>query len=54
MDRVGINTDYKLVVSLLVGNRYIDSINEFMDDIASRSKNRVQLTLGGLSAYIKA
>jgi len=51
---VGIDADTKLVVSFFVGNRDANSANEFMHDIASRLKNRVQLTTDGFKPYLKA
>lgn len=51
---VGIDADSKLVVSFFVGNRDAASANEFMHDIASRLRNRVQLTTDGFKPYLKA
>jgi len=51
---VGIDADTKLVISYYVGNRDFISANEFMEDVASRLKNRVQLTTDGLKAYLDA
>lgn len=51
---VGIDADTKLVVSFFVGNRDANSANDFMHDIASRLKNRVQLTTDGFKPYLKA
>lgn len=51
---VGIDADSKLVVSWLVGGRDADSANTFMNDVATRLKNRVQLTTDGLKAYLDA
>jgi IS1 family transposase len=51
---VGIDADTKLVVSWLVGNRDADTAYTFMQDVAYRLKNRVQLTTDGLRAYIDA
>lgn len=51
---VGIDADSKLVVSWFVGNRDAISANEFMQDVASRLKNRIQLTTDGLRAYLEA
>ena len=44
---VGIDADTKLVVSWFVGSRDADSANIFMNDVATRLKNRVQLTTDG-------
>ena len=51
---VGIDADSKLAVSFFVGQRDANSANEFMHDIASRLKNRVQLTTDGFKPYLKA
>src|SRR4051794_11930308 len=41
---VGMDADTKLVVSYLVGSRGVDEARAFMADLASRLRNRVQLT----------
>jgi len=51
---VAIDADTKLVPSWLVGNRDAETANIFMEDLASRLANRVQLTSDGLKAYIDA
>lgn len=51
---VGIDADSKLVVSFYVGNRDAASANDFMFDVASRLRNRVQLTTDGFKPYLKA
>src|SRR5450432_1562978 len=51
---VGIDSDTKLVISWLLGDRDIDTATFFMKDIADRIKGSVQLTTDGLKAYIKA
>lgn len=51
---VALDADTKLVVSYLVGNRDADYAQIFMDDVASRLINRVQLTTDGLKAYLEA
>ena len=51
---VGIDADSKLVVSWFVGSRDANSANIFMNDVATRLKNRVQLTTDGLKAYLEA
>lgn len=48
------DADTKLVVSWLVGSRDADTANCFMNDVATRLKNRVQLTTDGLHAYLEA
>lgn len=50
----GIDSDTKLIISWFVGNRDYLSANEFMQDLAGRLKNRVQLTTDGLKAYLEA
>jgi IS1 family transposase len=51
---VAICADSKLVPCWLVGNRDAETANIFMEDLASRLANRVQLTTDGLKAYIDA
>lgn len=51
---VGIDADTKLVVSWFVGNRSAESANIFMQDMASRITNSMQLTTDGHSAYLQA
>ena len=49
-----IDADSKLIVSYLVGGRDAGYASEFMQDVASRLANRVQLTTDGLKAYLDA
>lgn len=49
-----IDADSKLIVSWYVGNRDADSAHDFMNDVASRLSNRVQLTTDGHHAYLEA
>ena len=49
-----IDADSKLIVSWLVGGRDAGYAHEFMQDVASRLANRVQLTTDGLKAYLEA
>jgi len=49
-----IDADSKLVVSFLVGGRDTEWALEFMDDVASRLANRVQLTTDGHKPYLVA
>jgi IS1 family transposase len=49
-----LDADSKLIVSWYVGDRSATSANEFMQDVASRLKNRVQLTSDGYKAYLDA
>ena len=51
---VAIDADTKLVPSWLVGLRDADYAKAFISDLASRLKNRVQLTSDGHSPYLKA
>jgi IS1 family transposase len=49
-----IDADTKLVPSFVVGNRDFQSAKLFIDDLASRLANRVQLTTDGHRAYLEA
>jgi IS1 family transposase len=49
-----IDADSKLIVSWLVADRDAESANMFMNDVAKRLQNRVQLTSDGLKAYLEA
>lgn len=49
-----IDADSKLIVSWAVGDREATTANAFMNDVADRLANRVQLTTDGLRAYLKA
>lgn len=51
---VGIDADTKLVVSYLVGGRDSGWAHDFMDDCASRIRNRVQITTDGHRVYLDA
>ncbi|MFC2018562.1 IS1 family transposase [Chloroflexota bacterium] len=51
---VALDADSKLVVSYMIGRRDADYANAFMDDLASRLANRVQLTTDGHHAYLDA
>jgi hypothetical protein len=48
------DADSKLIVSCLVGNRDAVCATEFVIDVASRLKNRVQLTTDGHKPYLSA
>ena len=50
----GIDADSKLIVSWLVGGRDGQYAMEFMDDVAKRLANRVQLTSDGHRTYLEA
>jgi IS1 family transposase len=49
-----IDSDTKLVPSFKVGKRDSATANAFVSDIASRLRNRVQISSDGLSAYVEA
>ena len=51
---VAIDADTKLVASFAVGTRGAQTAKQFMDDLASRLANRVQLTTDGHRAYLEA
>src|SRR5207244_6173303 len=51
---VAIDADTKLVPSFMVGNRDYQSAKMFIDDLAGRLANRVQLTTDGLKVYMEA
>lgn len=49
-----IDADSKLMVSWLVGERSLPNVHEFMNDLAGRLSNRVQVTTDGHYAYFGA
>lgn len=49
-----LDADSKLLVSWLVGGRDADYANAFMQDVADRLANRVQLTTDGHAPYLQA
>jgi IS1 family transposase len=49
-----LKADTKLIVSFFVGGRDSDCAKWFMDDLASRLANRVQLTSDGHKGYLEA
>src|SRR6516225_3806078 len=51
---VAIDAVTKLVPSFMVGNRNFQTAKLFIDDLASRLSNRVQLTTDGVRAYLEA
>lgn len=51
---IGMCADTKLVIGWRVGNRDARTGTEFMQDIADRLRNRVQLTTDGHRAYLMA
>ena len=46
--------DTKIIASWMVGDRSGASARLFVDDLASRLTNRVQITTDGLKAYLEA
>ncbi len=51
---VAMDADTKLVPSFTVGTRGFQTAKAFMDDLASRLANRVQLTTDGHRVYLQA
>jgi IS1 family transposase len=49
-----LDADHKLIISFLVGGRDAGYAHEFMQDVAARLANRVQMTTDGLRAYLDA
>lgn len=49
-----LDADSKMIVSYLVGGRDSAYANEFMNDVAGRLANRVQMTTDGHRAYLEA
>lgn len=49
-----IDADTKLIISFLVGKRDGNYARIFIDDLASRINNRIQLTTDGHKAYLQA
>jgi IS1 family transposase len=49
-----LDPDSKLIVSWLVGDRDVRAATRFMNDVAKRLANRVQLTTDGHKAYLNA
>ena len=49
-----INADTKLIAAWFVGGRDADCANAFINDLASRLANRVQLTSDGHAPYLQA
>lgn len=49
-----LDADSKMIVSYLVGGRDAEYASAFMNDLAGRLANRVQLTTDGHSAYLQA
>ena len=51
---VAVDAETKFVPSFMVGNRDAQSAKMFIDDLASRLANRVQLTTDGNKVYLEA
>jgi IS1 family transposase len=51
---VALDADTKLIASFYIGDRHYGAAREFIDDLADRLANRVQLTSDGHHAYLKA
>lgn len=51
---VAIDADSKMVPCYKVGKRDLETANEFVADLSSRLKNRVQLSSDSLRAYVEA
>jgi IS1 family transposase len=49
-----IDADSKFMIAWNVGKRDADTAKDFMNDVADRLNNRVQLTTDGLAKYLKA
>ena len=49
-----IDADSKLIVSYMIGDRGADTAQAFMQDVASRISNRVQITTDGHRVYAEA
>ena len=51
---IAIDADTKLVPCFMIGQRDPETARDFMEDLAGRLANRVQLTTDGLKAYLTA
>jgi IS1 family transposase len=51
---IGLDADTKLAVAWYIGDRNAESANIFIDDLAGRLANRVQLTTDGFKPYLDA
>ena len=51
---IAIDADTKLIPSFMIGQRDPDTARRFMEDLAGRLANRVQLTSDGLKSYLTA
>lgn len=49
-----LDADSKLIISYTLGDRGADTAHEFMQDVASRISNRIQLTTDGHRVYAEA
>lgn len=50
----GFDSESKMILSWMVGDRSAETANYFMDDLATRLANRVQLTTDGHGVYLDA
>ena len=51
---IAIDADTKLIPSFMIGQRDPETARAFMEDLAGRLSNRLQLTSDGLKAYLSA
>jgi IS1 family transposase len=51
---IAIDADSKLIASWIIGQRDVVTARIFVNDLANRLANRIQLTSDGLSVYLKA
>jgi IS1 family transposase len=51
---IAIDADTKLVPCFVIGQRDPDTARQFMEDLAQRLANRIQLTSDGLKCYLNA
>ncbi len=51
---IALDADSKLICSWMIGNRDAKAAKAFMQDLAARLNNRVQLTTDGHNAYLSA
>lgn len=49
-----LDPDTKLIAAFMVGRRDYETAHEFIDDLASRLANRIQLTTDGYKVYLDA
>lgn len=51
---VALDADTKLIPAFFVGKRTVANTNYFIDDVAQRLRNRVQISTDGLRMYVDA